>query len=101
MAVSEWFMLIHPTIAVVIVFQLLGIILYQAWLTQARRLALKDVLQDALSTGLPRINGWINGHICGVSRSLHRSNLAGNVCHFDGNGTRDSGDATGNLSPRF
>ena len=95
MAVSEWFMLIHPTIAVVIVFQLLGIILYQAWLTQTRRLALKDVLQDALSTGLPRING----HIGSVSRSLHRSNLARNVCHFDGDGTRDSGDATRNLSP--
>ena len=42
MAVSEWFMLIHPTIAVVIVFPLLGIVLYQAWLTQTRRLALKD-----------------------------------------------------------
>jgi len=42
MAVSEWFILIHPTIAVVIVFQLLGIVLYQAWLTQTRRLALKD-----------------------------------------------------------
>ena len=42
MAASEWFMLIQPTIAVVIVFQLLGIILYQAWLTQTRRLALKD-----------------------------------------------------------
>ena len=99
MAVSEWFMLIQPTIAVVIVFPLLGIILYQAWLTQARRLALKDVLQDALSTGLPRINGWINGHICDVSRSFRRLNLAGNVCHFDGDGTRDSGDATRNLSP--
>ena len=42
MAVSEWFMLIHPTIAVVIVFPLLGVVLYQAWLTRTRRLALKD-----------------------------------------------------------
>ncbi len=42
MAVSDWFMLIHPTIAVVIVFPLLGIVLYQAWLTRTRRLALKD-----------------------------------------------------------
>ena len=42
MAVSDWFMLIHPTIAIVIVFPLLGIVLYQAWLTRTRRLALKD-----------------------------------------------------------
>jgi hypothetical protein len=42
MALSDWFMLIHPTIAVIIVFPLLGIVLYQAWLTRTRRLALKD-----------------------------------------------------------
>ena len=42
MAASDWFMLIHPTIAVIIVFPLLGIVLYQAWLTRTRRLALKD-----------------------------------------------------------
>lgn len=42
MAVSDWFMLIHPTIAIVIVFPLLGIVLYQAWLTRTRRLLLKD-----------------------------------------------------------
>ncbi len=42
MALSDWFMLIHPTIAIVIVFPVLGIVLYQAWLTRIRRLALKD-----------------------------------------------------------
>jgi Protein of unknown function (DUF4079) len=42
MALSDWFLLIHPTIAVVIVFPLLGIVLYQAWLTRTRRLSLKD-----------------------------------------------------------
>jgi Protein of unknown function (DUF4079) len=42
MALSDWFMLIHPTIAVIVVFPLLGIVLYQAWLTRIRRLALKD-----------------------------------------------------------
>jgi Protein of unknown function (DUF4079) len=41
MALSDWFLLIHPTIAVVIVFPLLGIVLYQAWLTRARRLSVK------------------------------------------------------------
>ena len=42
MVLSDWFMLIHPTIAVIVVFPLLGIVLYQAWLTRTRRLALKD-----------------------------------------------------------
>jgi hypothetical protein len=42
MALSDWFMLIHPTIAIVIVFPVLGIVLYQAWLTRTRRLALKE-----------------------------------------------------------
>jgi Protein of unknown function (DUF4079) len=41
MGLSDWFLLIHPTIAVVIVFPLLGIVLYQAWLTRSRRLSLK------------------------------------------------------------
>jgi Protein of unknown function (DUF4079) len=41
MALSDWFLLIHPTIAVLIVFPLLGIVLYQAWLTRSRRLSLK------------------------------------------------------------
>ena len=41
MALSDGFMLIHPTIAVVVVFPLLGIVLYQAWLTRTRRLALE------------------------------------------------------------
>jgi hypothetical protein len=41
MGLIDWFLLIHPTIAVVIVFPLLGIVLYQAWLTRARRLSVK------------------------------------------------------------
>ena len=49
MAVSDWFMLIHPTIAIVIVFPLLGIVLYQAWLTRTRRLALKDGQKSLVS----------------------------------------------------
>jgi Protein of unknown function (DUF4079) len=42
MALSDWFALLHPTIAVVIVFPLLGIVLYQAWLTRIRRLSQKS-----------------------------------------------------------
>jgi Protein of unknown function (DUF4079) len=41
MALNDWFLLLHPTIAVVIIFPLLGIVLYQAWLTRSRRLSLK------------------------------------------------------------
>jgi hypothetical protein len=41
MALSDWFLLMHPTIAVVVIFPLLGIVLYQAWLTRNRRLGLK------------------------------------------------------------
>jgi cytosine/uracil/thiamine/allantoin permease len=41
MALSDWLALLHPTIAVVVVFPLLGIVLYQAWLTRSRRLSLK------------------------------------------------------------
>jgi hypothetical protein len=41
MALSDWFLLLHPTIVVVVVFPLLGIVLYQAWLTRSRRLSLK------------------------------------------------------------
>jgi Protein of unknown function (DUF4079) len=41
MALSDWLSLLHPTIAVVVVFPLLGIVLYQAWLTRSRRLSLK------------------------------------------------------------
>ena len=42
MAVSDWFLLLHPTIAIVIVFPLLGIVLQKALLTRTRRLAVKD-----------------------------------------------------------
>lgn len=48
MAISDWFMLIHPTIAIVLVFPLLGIVLYQAWLTRTRRLALKDGQKNSI-----------------------------------------------------
>ncbi len=41
MALNDWFLLLHPTIAIVIIFPLLGIVLYQAWLTRSRRLSLK------------------------------------------------------------
>jgi Protein of unknown function (DUF4079) len=41
MGLNDWFLLLHPTMAVVIVFPLLGIVLYQAWLTRSRRLSLK------------------------------------------------------------
>ena len=34
--------------AIVLVFPLLGIVLYQAWLTRTRRLALKDGLKNAI-----------------------------------------------------
>jgi hypothetical protein len=42
MALSDWMLLLHPTIAIVIIFPLLGIVLYQALLTRTRRLSLKD-----------------------------------------------------------
>ena len=48
MAISDWFMLIHPTMAIAIGFPLLGIVLYQAWLTRTRRLALKDGLKSSI-----------------------------------------------------
>ena len=48
MAMSDWFMLIHPTMAIAIGFPLLGIVLYQAWLTRTRRLALKDGLKSSI-----------------------------------------------------
>ncbi len=48
MALNDWFMLIHPTIAIVIVFPTLGIVLYQAWLTRSRRLALKEGQKSAI-----------------------------------------------------
>lgn len=53
MALNDWFMLIHPTIAVILVFPLLGIVLYQAWLTRVRRLALKD----GQNSGIPATSG--------------------------------------------
>jgi hypothetical protein len=51
MALSDWFLLLHPTIAVVVVFPLLGIVLYQAWLTRSRRLSLKAKSAVPASSG--------------------------------------------------
>ncbi|NJM48626.1 MAG: DUF4079 domain-containing protein [Alkalinema sp. RU_4_3] len=42
MALNDWMLLLHPTIAIVTIFPLLGIVLYQALLTRKRRLSLKD-----------------------------------------------------------
>jgi hypothetical protein len=41
MALNDWFLLIHPTIAIITVLPLLGIVLYQASLTRMRRLSVK------------------------------------------------------------
>jgi Protein of unknown function (DUF4079) len=53
MALNDWFLLIHPTIAIVTVLPLLGIVLYQARLTRMRRLS----TQAGQSSPIPATSG--------------------------------------------
>lgn len=71
MNTSDFLALIHPVIAIVFVFPLLGIVVNRAWLTRQRRL---EILADNKSKIMPIVGRehldlgrWLSGGVVGIS----------------------------------
>lgn len=71
MTFTDWLAILHPAIAVLVVFPLMGIVVYQAWYTRTRRLqtAAKQKSKIPPSAGLEhvRLGRWLTGAVVGVS----------------------------------
>ncbi|WP_072619442.1 DUF4079 domain-containing protein [Spirulina major] len=71
MTASAWATLIHPAIAVLFVFPMLGIVCRMAWQTRQRRLQIKDTKKSKLppSVGKEHVDmgKWLTGGVVGVS----------------------------------
>lgn len=71
MELRDSFALLHPTIAIIIVFPLLGIVLNRALLTRQRRLEVADNQKSKISpivgTEHVMIGNWLSGSVVGVA----------------------------------
>ncbi len=71
MTFSDWLRLIHPLIAIVAIYPLLGIATYFAWKTRQRRLEIKAGVKSKISpqAGLEHANigRWLTGTATGVA----------------------------------
>jgi hypothetical protein len=68
---SDWLRIIHPLLAVVLVYPLLGVVMYFAWKTRQRRLEVKAGVKSKISpqAGLEHvaIGRWLTGTAAGVA----------------------------------
>jgi hypothetical protein len=71
MTFTDWLRIAHPVLAVVIVYPLLGIVMYFAWQTRQRRLQNKAGAKSKISptAGLEHVTvaRWLTGAVVGVS----------------------------------
>jgi Protein of unknown function (DUF4079) len=71
MTFSDWLRLIHPLLAVIVIYPLLGIVMYFAWKTRQRRLETKAGVKSKISpqAGLEHVNigRWLTGTATGVT----------------------------------
>jgi len=71
MELRDSFALLHPTIAIIIVFPLLGIVLNRALLTRQRRLEVADNQKSKISPIVGSehvmIGNWLSGSVVGVA----------------------------------
>ncbi len=71
MTFSDWLRLIHPLLAVVVIYPLLGIVMYFAWKTRQRRLETKAGVKSKISpqSGLEHVSigRWLTGTATGVA----------------------------------
>ena len=70
MEIADWTALIHPAIAIAVVFPLIGIVVNRAWQTRQRRLqnlAGKSKIPPVVGQEHVQLGKWLSGAIVGVS----------------------------------
>lgn len=71
MTLKDWLLLVHPAIAVVFVFPLIGIVAHFAWQTRQRRLQTtggnKSKIPPVVGVEHVKIGRWLTGAVVGVS----------------------------------
>jgi Protein of unknown function (DUF4079) len=71
MTFSDWLRVIHPLLAVVVIYPLLGVVMYFAWQTRQRRLQSKAGGKSKISpqAGLEHVNigRWLTGTAVGIA----------------------------------
>jgi Protein of unknown function (DUF4079) len=71
MTFSDWLRLVHPLLAVVVIYPLLGVVIYFAWKTRQRRLETKSGVKSKISpqAGLEHVSigRWLTGTATGVA----------------------------------
>ncbi len=71
MTFSDWLRIIHPLLAIVLIYPLLGIVMYFAWKTRQLRLEIKAGVKSKISpqSGLEHvaIGRWLTGAAAGVA----------------------------------
>jgi membrane protein YdbS with pleckstrin-like domain len=71
MNLTDWLRIAHPVLAVVIVYPLLGIVVYFAWQTRQRRLQTKTEVKSKISpvVGLEHVTlgRWLTGAAVGIA----------------------------------
>ena len=68
--VADWLRLLHPFLAVVVVFPSIGIVLYMAWQTRQRRLQVAQAEKSAISPTVGRehvqLGRWLAAAVVGI-----------------------------------
>ncbi len=71
MTFKDWFLLIHPALAVIFVFPAIGIVANLAWQTRQRRLQLANKVKSKIPATVGKehveIGRWLTGGVVGVS----------------------------------
>jgi hypothetical protein len=71
MTFTDWLRIIHPVSAVIVVYPLIGIVIYFAWQTRQRRLQIKAGINSSIipTAGLEHvtIGRWLTGAAVGIS----------------------------------
>jgi ABC-type multidrug transport system permease subunit len=71
MTFSDWLRIVHPTLAVIVVYPLLGIVIYQAWLTRQRRIQTKAGEKSKIPAGSGsthvQMGRWLAGSVTGLA----------------------------------
>ena len=71
MTFTDWLLLLHPLLAVVVVYPLVGIVINYAWQTRQRRLETKAGIKSKISptAGVEHVNigRWLAGAVTGIA----------------------------------
>ncbi|MBE9031016.1 DUF4079 domain-containing protein [filamentous cyanobacterium LEGE 11480] len=71
MTFADWLRLVHPILAVVVVYPLIGIVVRYAWQTRQRRLEAKAKIKSKIppTAGAEHVNigRWLTGSVTGLS----------------------------------